>query len=107
MIDSSKMSLDKKPENMNSPNLFDLPKEVILYGGTGQAKVVRPIIEYYGSNVVAVFDDTVDLAPPFDDILLYTRFESLLAWMENRNKDKETGFCIRRRRVARSHPPRL
>ncbi len=35
-----------------------LPKEIILYGGTGQAKVVRPIIEHYGSKVIAVFDDT-------------------------------------------------
>jgi len=78
---------------MKTSNRFNLPKEIILYGGTGQAKVVRPIIEYYGSKVVAVFDDTVGLSPPFDDIVLYTGFDSLLAWRKNR-KEKEIGFCI-------------
>ena len=46
-----------------------LPKKVLLYGGTGQAKVVRPIIEYYGSTIDAVIDDTPDLTPPFEDRL--------------------------------------
>ena len=41
------------------------PSEIIFYGGTGQAKVVRPIIEYYGSKLVAVFDDTTNLKNPF------------------------------------------
>ena len=47
------------------------PSEIILYGGTGQAKVVRPIIEYYGSRLVAIFDDTPNLKKPFHDVSLY------------------------------------
>ena len=39
----------------------DYPKYVIFYGGTGQSKVVRPITEYFGSKVIAVFDDTENL----------------------------------------------
>lgn len=85
--------MKNKLSNMKTSNRFNLPQETILYGGTGQAKVVRPIIEYYGSKVVAVFDDTVGLSPPFDDIILYTGFDSLLAWIKNKN-EKEIGFCI-------------
>ena len=44
---------------------------VILWGGTGQAKVVRPILESQGHRVVAVFDDTEGLRPPFVDVPLF------------------------------------
>ena len=37
-----------------------VPPRVILFGGTGQAKVLRPILEHHGGKVVAVFDDTPD-----------------------------------------------
>ena len=47
------------------------PKNVIFWGGTGQAKVVRPIIEAYGGKLVAVFDDNPKLPPPFPDVPLF------------------------------------
>ena len=37
------------------------PSEIIFFGGTGQSKVTRPIIEHFGSKLVAVFDDTPNL----------------------------------------------
>lgn len=43
---------------------------VIFWGGTGQAKVMRPVIEAQGHRLVAVFDDTHGLAAPFDDLPL-------------------------------------
>lgn len=43
---------------------------VIIYGGTGQCIVDRPLIEASGHRVVAVFDDTEGLKPPFDDVPL-------------------------------------
>lgn len=47
-------------------------EKVILWGGTGQSKVMRPIIEGHPNHeVIAVFDDTEALAPPFKDIPLY------------------------------------
>jgi len=68
---------------------------VILWGGTGQAKVVRPIIENSGCRVVAVFDDTVGLKPPFDDIPLYCGKESFDNWYkENTNLTRFCGFCV-------------
>lgn len=67
------------------------PPQVILWGGTGQAKVVRPIIEHYGSKVVAVFDDTPNLPPPFPDVPLYQGREGFYRWLEGRNP-REIGF---------------
>ena len=71
----------------------DIPKYVILYGGTGQSKVVKPIIEYYGSKVIAIFDDTGNLKKPFVDVDLYGGFESLLEWKDTVNIH-EIGFLI-------------
>ena len=71
----------------------DIPKEIILYGGTGQAKVVRPIIEYYGSKVIAVFDDTENLKPPFLDVDLYYGYKAFLKWKETIDVT-EIGFVI-------------
>ena len=58
-----------------------LPPEIILWGGTGQAKVVRPIIEHYGSKVVALFDDTPNLPPPFPNVPLYVGWGAFQEWL--------------------------
>ena len=71
-----------------------LPPKLILWGGTGQAKVVRPIIEYYGSKVVAVFDDTPNLLPPFPDIPLYFSWIGFQEWLLSQNNIENNGFCI-------------
>ncbi len=49
---------------------FMLPKRLLFWGGTGQARVLRPVVEYYGSQVVAVVDRTRGLAAPFADLPL-------------------------------------
>lgn len=79
-------------EKKNSP-INKLPPKIILWGGTGQAKVNRPIIEHWGSRVVAVFDDTPDLKPPFPDIGLYKGYDSFKNWIEDKSR-AEIGFCI-------------
>ncbi|MCL0044992.1 acetyltransferase [Nitrospinaceae bacterium] len=68
------------------------PPEVIFFGGTGQAKVARPIIEHYGSKLVAVFDDSPNLKKPFQDVPLYLGSE-LNEWIQIR-KGLELGFCV-------------
>jgi sugar O-acyltransferase (sialic acid O-acetyltransferase NeuD family) len=70
-----------------------LPPRVILWGGTGQAKAVRPIIEHCGSRVVAIFDDTPNLKSPFPDIELYYGYEGFLKWIAGQPA-KEIGFCV-------------
>jgi sugar O-acyltransferase (sialic acid O-acetyltransferase NeuD family) len=61
---------------------------VFLWGGTGQAKVVRPIIDHYGSRVVAVFDDTPNLPSPFDDIPIYRGWDEFLQWIPHQDKSR-------------------
>lgn len=69
-----------------------LPPLIFLYGGTGQSKVIRPVIEYYGSRVLAVFDDTEGLAPPFKDVPLF-KGACIEEWLTSQNRH-EIGFCI-------------
>lgn len=70
-----------------------LPPQVVLWGGTGQAKVVRPIIEYWGSSVVAVVDDTPGLSSPFGDVPIFLGWAGFQSWLQQHGKD-ETGFCV-------------
>ncbi|MBI5639126.1 MAG: acetyltransferase, partial [Nitrospirae bacterium] len=72
---------------------YNLPPSVLLWGGTGQARVLRPIIEYYGSEVAVVIDDTPGLPPPFPDIALYCGWEGFLHWLRDQNRSK-VGFCV-------------
>jgi sugar O-acyltransferase (sialic acid O-acetyltransferase NeuD family) len=70
-----------------------LPPEAILWGGTGQAKVVRPILEYWGCKVVAVIDDTPALPSPFSDVAIYLGWAGFQTWMA-RYRKADTGFCL-------------
>src|SRR2546425_2718426 len=74
--------------------LKKLPSKIILWGGTGQAKAVRPIIEYYGARVEAVFDDTPDLPSPFPDIPLFLGWTGFQRWIKEQPKSPEIGFCV-------------
>jgi sugar O-acyltransferase (sialic acid O-acetyltransferase NeuD family) len=71
----------------------NFPPKIILWGGTGQAKVVRPIIDYFGSEVIAVFDDTLNLTSPFNDVPIYHGWNGFLDWIKDKNRN-EIGFCI-------------
>ncbi len=74
-------------------NDHNLRRHVILWGGTGQAKVVRPILEQQGTRIVAVFDDTLDLTPPFPDVKLYHGWEQFSQWIANQDR-AEIGFAV-------------
>lgn len=68
--------------------------KIILYGGTGQCKVMRPIADAIG-NVVAVLDDTPDLAPPFDDVPLYCGNNCLKNWTHDACRSLNAyGFAV-------------
>lgn len=79
---------------MPNSHINALPSKVILWGGTGQAKVVRPIIEYYGAKVVAVFDDTPNLPPPFPDLTLYLGWTGFQNWIQSQPHRQGIGFCL-------------
>lgn len=69
------------------------PNQAILYGGTGQAKVVRAILEPQGVRIVLVVDDTPALTPPFADVPLVCGLAGLKAWLAQESPASR-GFCI-------------
>jgi sugar O-acyltransferase (sialic acid O-acetyltransferase NeuD family) len=71
----------------------DPPPFVILWGGTGQAKVVRPIIEATGGRIVAVFDDTPSLPSPFPDVPIYFGWSAFVRWLDGVDRT-DVGFCV-------------
>ena len=71
----------------------NIPPSIVLYGGTGHAMQVRTIIEYYGSTVFAIIDDTPGLESPFADIPIFEGYEKFIEYYKSRQFG-ETGFCI-------------
>ncbi len=68
--------------------------QAILYGGTGQAKVLRPILQAAAIEVVLVVDDTPELASPFDDIEIVQGLDGLRGWLASRRSAAPLGFCV-------------
>lgn len=68
-------------------------KRVVLWGGTGQAKVVRPLLRHYGCEVIAVIDDTPNLAPPFTDVPLYEGKSGFARWLAEGDRTG-VGFSV-------------
>ena len=60
-------------------------KEIILWGGTGHAKVLRELVGHVGYRVTAVFDNNPDVAAPFPDVPIYYGTEGFFKWKEARD----------------------
>lgn len=69
-----------------------IPARLIIWGGTGQAKVMRAVAEDHGARVVMVFDDTTGLPAPFDDVPL-SQGSAFPAWMRTQDPHG-LGFCV-------------
>lgn len=78
---------------MMKNTLSTIPKRIFLWGGSGQAIVVREIVEYYNSRIVAVFDDNPNSISPFNDIPLLHGESDFDDWIEGQTVD-DLGFCI-------------
>ena len=74
-------------------HLNQLPERVFIWGAVGQIKLLRPLVEHYGSELTAVFDDNPDFRSPWDDVPIYHGWENFLGWLERQNK-AELGYCI-------------
>ena len=66
---------------------------VLLWGGAGQAKVLRPIIEGAGYRVLVVYDRDPDLAPPFAGVPVISSEVELKAWLGER-RDEVSAFAV-------------
>ncbi|MBW2621377.1 MAG: acetyltransferase [Deltaproteobacteria bacterium] len=70
-----------------------LPEKVFLWGAIGQAKLIRPLVEHFGSELAAVFDDNADVSSPWEDVPIYHGWDNFLGWLEGRDK-ADLGFCV-------------
>lgn len=68
-------------------------KGVLFWGGTGQAKVLRPIVEAMGYRLRAIVDRSPALAAPFSDVALLTGEEGLDRWLSE-HKDLVSAFAV-------------
>ncbi|MCP4934173.1 MAG: acetyltransferase [bacterium] len=63
----------------------------IIWGATGQAQIVRPILQQMGIELGALYDRSQDLITPFESIELFREQHQLQTWIA-RNQHKSVGF---------------
>jgi sugar O-acyltransferase (sialic acid O-acetyltransferase NeuD family) len=68
-------------------------KEVILWGGTGQARVLREALAHSGLRVVAIFDNQ-PIPSPFSDVPIYLGQEGFHSWLARRTAITELCACV-------------
>jgi sugar O-acyltransferase (sialic acid O-acetyltransferase NeuD family) len=57
------------------------PRDIVFWGATGQARVLREYIGPLGFRLVALFDDTPDLRSPFPNVPLHCGRDGFEAWL--------------------------
>ncbi|MCL0062409.1 acetyltransferase [Thermodesulfovibrionales bacterium] len=69
-------------------------KEMIFWGATGQAKVLRDCMKNSGLELVALFDNNENLVSPFADIPLYFGKKGFEDWIAKRGTSGSLGFLV-------------
>jgi sugar O-acyltransferase (sialic acid O-acetyltransferase NeuD family) len=68
--------------------------DVVLWGATGQAKVLRELLAARGKRVSALFDDTPDLVSPFPGVPLYRGSDGFERWLGTVADPSGIGFIV-------------
>jgi len=69
-------------------------KEMIFWGATGQAKVLRECLAGCGIALTAVFDNNSMVQPPFRDVPLLYGKAAFETWLKSRAPDEPLGFLV-------------
>ena len=69
-------------------------KEMIFWGATGQAKVLRECMSSSGQKLVALFDNNDSLVSPFEDVPLYFGKKGFEDWISKRSCNDAVGFLV-------------
>ncbi|MGI8735772.1 MAG: acetyltransferase [Candidatus Eremiobacter antarcticus] len=69
------MSADKQADRNNAPN-----GDIVLWGGTGQAKVLAEFLGALGYRLVAIFDNNKSLRSLIKGVPLYHGFDGFRNW---------------------------
>ncbi len=68
-------------------------KQIIFWGGTGQAKNLRESLPA-DVELLAIFDNDHKVESPFSDIPIYYGMEGFQEWKENQSCDAEIMFAV-------------
>jgi sugar O-acyltransferase (sialic acid O-acetyltransferase NeuD family) len=61
-------------------------KKIVFWGATGQAKVLRELIGHLDYELVALFDNNLEVMSPFRDVPLYHGVEGFEKWRRERSE---------------------
>jgi sugar O-acyltransferase (sialic acid O-acetyltransferase NeuD family) len=67
-------------------------KQIIFWGATGQAKVLRECLQGLPIRLVALFDNNENLVSPFDDVPLYYGKKGFEKWRSSAKSNNQVGF---------------
>lgn len=59
-------------------------KEMIFWGATGQAKVLRESMQNTGINLVALFDNNENLVPQLTDVPIFFGKRGFEDWVQKK-----------------------
>jgi sugar O-acyltransferase (sialic acid O-acetyltransferase NeuD family) len=76
-----------------SENDLKPDRRVVIWGGTGQAKVVRAILEATGFRVIVVFDNSAT-SSPFADVPLCGNWDTFVSWRTANPGNFSFAVCI-------------
>ncbi|MEN4006851.1 MAG: hypothetical protein PQ964_05815 [Methanobacteriaceae archaeon] len=69
-------------------------KEMIFWGATGQAKVLRECMKDAMMRLIALFDNNENLVSPFADVPLYFGKKGFEDWITKRATSDSVGFLV-------------
>jgi sugar O-acyltransferase (sialic acid O-acetyltransferase NeuD family) len=67
-------------------------KEIIFWGATGQAKVMRECLQDLPLKLVAIFDNDENVISPFNDVPLYYGKKGFEEWRSGAKSNNQVGF---------------
>jgi sugar O-acyltransferase (sialic acid O-acetyltransferase NeuD family) len=73
--------------------ITDANRQIIFWGATGQAKVLRECMESQGWRVVAIFDKNREINSPFSDVPIYYGRSGFEWWQQN-NQTNQISFIV-------------
>jgi sugar O-acyltransferase (sialic acid O-acetyltransferase NeuD family) len=66
---------------------------VVIWGGTGHARVIRDALDTRRWNVVAVFDRR-EIPSPFEDVPLFVGIDGFMHWIQTSAKSQTIAACV-------------
>jgi sugar O-acyltransferase (sialic acid O-acetyltransferase NeuD family) len=66
----------------------------VLWGATGQARVLRECLSHLDLEIVALFDNDESIPSPFSGVPLYHKKEGFEKWVRADSAPESTGFLV-------------